>query len=43
METTSYASKLEKKLISEFKDLFYEKINLNMSDAYVMEDVCVRF
>jgi hypothetical protein len=26
METTSYASKLEKKLISEFKDLFYEKM-----------------
>ena len=27
METTvSYATKLEKKLITEFKDLFYEKL-----------------
>ena len=26
METTAYANKLEKKLITEFKDLFYEKL-----------------
>lgn len=26
METTAYANKLEKKLITEFKDLFYEKM-----------------
>lgn len=26
METVSYATKLEKKLITEFKDLFYEKM-----------------
>jgi len=26
METSSYAAKLEKKLVTEFKDMFYEKM-----------------